>query len=320
MTRAIVLVAPFDEGHHAHAALRRRALERLGWTVSCVNLLQPKGIGGWFRRSGWEKTLSQAVQRRPAVVLALGVPGLDATMVRALKSPETTWINWFPEESNGADLGERAGAFDQVFASGSDLAETLQAALGRPVELLPPACDPSVHRPNPDRTQQYRANVVFAGRATRRRELLLAQLVEFGLALWGPGWRESALRDYCRGEVTNTEEFVRAYAGASVAVNIHHRSDQDDEPRQGCNQRLFEIAGIGVPQVVDARGDLPRWFQLGSEVEMFESAAELRGVVEALIGDSARAEELGAASRRRALSEHTYMHRLRALLSVVPAE
>ncbi|MEK6688885.1 MAG: hypothetical protein AABZ01_10570, partial [Gemmatimonadota bacterium] len=225
MTRAIVLVAPFDEGHHAHAALRRRALERLGWTVSCVNLLQPKGLGGWFRRSGWEKALAQAVQRRPAVVLALGVPGLDATMVRALKSPETTWINWFPEETNGADLAERAEAFDQVFASGSDLAETLQVALGRPVELLPPACDPSVHRPNPDRTQQYRANVVFAGRATRRRELLLAQLVEFGLALWGPGWRESALRDYCRGEVTNTEEFVRADAGASVAVTIHKRSD-----------------------------------------------------------------------------------------------
>jgi hypothetical protein len=43
-------------------------------------------------------------------------------------------------------------------------------------------------------------------------------------------------------------------------------------------------------------------------------------VVEALIGDSARAEELGAASRRRALSEHTYMHRLRALLSGVPEE
>lgn len=320
MTRTIVLVAAFDEGHHAHAALRRRALERLGWTVTCVNLLQPKGLGGWFRRSGWEKTLSQAVERRPAVVLALGVPGLDATTVRALKSRETTWINWFPEESNGADLIERAEAFDQVFASGSDLAETLQAALGRAVGLLPAACDPSVHRPNPDRTQQYRANVVFAGRATQRRELLLAQLVEFGLALWGPGWRESALRDYCRGEVTSTEEFVRAYAGASVAVNIHHRSDQDAEPRRGCNQRLFEIAGIGVPQVVDARGDLPRWFRLGTELEMFESAAELRSVVEALIGDSARAEALGAASRRRALSEHTYIHRLRTLLRVVPAE
>lgn len=314
MTRSIVLVAAFDEGPHAHAAFRRRALERLGWTVTCVNVLQARGLTDWLRRRGWEKHLAQAVERAPEVVLALGVPALDPTTVQALKSRETTWINWFPEQSNGDDLLDRAAAYDQVLASGSDLQQTLEAALGHPVGLLPPACDPSVHRPNPLRTQQYRANVVFAGRATHRRELLLAGLVEYGLALWGPGWREGGLRDYCRGEVTNTEEFVRAYAGASVAVNIHHRDEGEDQPRHGCNQRLFEIAGIGVAQVVDARGDLPRWFDPFEEVQAFDSAEELRGQVEALIHDPTRAEELGAAGRRRALSEHTYMHRITSLL------
>ena len=35
-----------------------------------------------------------------------------------------------------------------------------------------------------------------------------------------PGWRRTKLRDYCRGELLSHEDYIRAYAGASVAVNV----------------------------------------------------------------------------------------------------
>jgi hypothetical protein len=170
-------------------------------------------------------------------------------------------VNWFPHDLRGCfDAIAVAAAYDRVYAAGSDIAGKLKEAVNHDVDVLPLGADPSLYRPLRARDQQYRANVVFAGTATPRREALLAQLVEFGLAIWGAGWRKTSLRDYCRGEQVRTEEFVRAYAGATVAVNIHHRLGED-EVEATCNQRLFEIASVGVLQVVDYRLDLDRWFR-----------------------------------------------------------
>ena len=181
------------------------------------------------------------------------------------------------------------------------------------------AADPSVYKPMRSR-DQYRANVVFAGPATPRRERLLGELIEFGLALWGPGWRRTSLRDYCRGEQLDTENFVRAYAGASVAVNIHRSADAEPAVKEcGVNQRTFEVAAIGVPQVVDYRGDLERHFVDRKEVLVYRSVEEMRALVEAALQDPAAAETVAGAGRQRVLQEHTYMHRLRRLLDIVRA-
>jgi spore maturation protein CgeB len=155
---------------------------------------------------------------------------------------------------------------------------------------------------------------VFAGSATPRRERLLSELVEFGLALWGPGWRKTSLRDYCRGEAPSTAEYVNAYGGATVAVNIHHVAVENDPREAACNRRLFEVAAMGIAQVVDDRGDLPRYFDPGHEVAVFRDAAELRETVRGLLEDPAEVDRLGAAARARQLQDHTYMHRLRQLL------
>ena len=314
----VVLVAAFDDAHHAHGSQRKRALERLGCQVTAVNLLQAGGKRLLFRRRGWQDELARALSGDPApdLVLVIGSPRSEGNILNQMRegSP-STWVNWFPEGlGNHEHLAEEAAWYDHVFVVGTDVAEHLEPRLRRPIALLPLACDPSVYRPDPERGQLYRANVVFAGRATRRRERLLAQLVEFGLALWGPGWRQTALRDYCRGETVATEEFVRAYAGASVAVNIHHTTEETNGPQASCNQRLFEIAAIGVPQVVDARGDLGRWFEPGEELDVFGSVEEMKHQVAAILHHPPLGEVLGANARRRVLREHTYMHRLRRLL------
>jgi spore maturation protein CgeB len=253
---------------------------------------------------------------QPDLVLVIGAPELDADLVEHLASgTRARWVNWFPNDLRTAyDAIAVADAYDTVYATGADVAERLGEALNREVEVLPFGCDPSVYRPLRSRDQQYRANVVFAGAATRRREVLLAELVEFGLAIWGPGWRKTSLRDYCRGELQRTDEFVRAYAGASVAVNIHHTADGGDVQEASCNQRLFEIASIGVLQVVDSRKDLERWFVPGDEVLVFESGAALKRTVEDALQDLAAGERIAIAGRQRLLAEHTYMHRMKRIL------
>jgi len=319
--RSALLVAPADAGLHAHAALRRRALERLGWTVHHVNSGREGGllsrlVGGSDLRARLARALDAA---RPDLVLVAGEQALGVDTIAALR-PRTAarWVAWFPHGLESAEsLWEEAQGYDRVFASGSDVAGLLAERRRDTPEWLAPACDPSVHRPL-RAGGEFRANVVFAGRATARREALLVQLVEFGLAVWGPGWRGTSLRDYCRGERMVMDDFLRAYGGASVAVNIHHTADGALAGRDtGCNRRVFELAAIGAAQVVDDRADLHGAFTEGEEVRVFRSAHELREHVQALLHDLPGAEAMGEAARRRAIAEHTYMHRLRQLVRAV---
>jgi spore maturation protein CgeB len=312
----VLVVAEFDDAHHAHAAQRCRALERLGCQVEAFDLLERPGLLSRLAGSDPRSRLRKAVEAaRAEIVLVIGGQQLDRTLVEQLAAATSIpWVNWFPDDLRTVDdVIRRAPAYDRIFVAGSDVAERVGAALGRPVEVVSLAADPSIYRPLRSR-DQYRANVVFAGSATARRVTLLSGLVEFGLALWGPGWRRTPLRDYCRGEAPSTEEYVRAYGGASVAMNIHHTAAGNGSDEAFVNQRLFEVAAIGVPQIVDQRGDLARHFEPGKHLLVFRDADELRETVRSTLQDLAAAAELGAAARRETLARHTYMHRMKQVL------
>jgi spore maturation protein CgeB len=314
----VLLVGAFDEAMHAHAGLRRRALERLGCKVTCFNLTASGGLVSRLRRVGLHDRMSRALrQSDPALVLVLEGTQLPPPLVAELKrTSEALWVNWFCDERRThSSIASLAAAYDLVFVAGSAVVEAGENIGLPPLRYLPPGCDPSVHRPMRSR-DQFRANVVFAGTATPHRERLLSELVEFGLAVWGPGWRKTRLRDYCRGELLEHADYIRAYAGASVAVNVQCSGDcEGADP--GCNRRLFEIAAIGVPQVVEDRPDIHRHFREGSEILVARAQSDFRGLLAEALQDRAWSEQVAAGARQRALKEHTYMHRLSALLQEV---
>ena len=312
----ILLVARFDEKLNYHNQLRRRALERLGCSVATLDPEQTGWLAKVARADLRTRLLKALEQRRPDLVLVIGCEQVNAWMVQELKSKGSgRWVNWFPGDlrSLGA-MQSLQGAYDHLFVEGTDLASHLGRAEGKRVSYLPPGCDPSVHKPMRARGP-FRANVVFAGTATPERERLLSEVVEFGLALWGQGWRKSSLRDYCRGELPTAEDYVRAYAGASIAVNIHRTFDRDPaHDSRGVNQRVFELAAIGVAQVVDRRGDLEGLFEDGTHVLVFQTPTELKGLVKRALQEDSYRERLAAAARQQALQFHTYMHRMTFLL------
>lgn len=319
MTRPrVLLVAAFDEAHHAHALHRARALERLGCEVHEFDLEWRPGLLQRLRATGdLHVRLAETVRDTdPELVLVIG--GTDvltpARLAGVRQGNSVPWVNWFPDDLRTVvRAAEHAGHYDTVFAAASDVAGALGGALGHPVHLLPLAADPSVYRPVRSR-DLYRANVVFAGRASRRREVLLAELVEFGLAIWGPGWRRTSLRDYCRGEVPGTGDYIRAYGGATLGINIHHTTPEAAQPEAHCNQRVFELAAMNVPQLVDQRTDLERWFTPGQDLLVYRDGAELRAMVGDLLHDPIRLETMAASARRELLARHTYMHRMSDLL------
>jgi len=316
---SVLLVAAFDDAHHVHAVHRARALERLGCEVEEFDLLWRPGVLQRFSAGDVYARLARTVgEVRPDLVVVIGGGDhLDPERVDRIRADHgARWINWFPDDLRTVlRAAQHAAVYDQAVASSSDVAGALAGALGRPVEVLPLAADPSVYRPMRSR-DQFRANVVFSGRASRRREGLLAELVEFGLAIWGPGWRRTSLRDYCRGEVPSTADYVRAYGGATVAINIHHTTPEAAQPEAHCNQRVFELAAMGVAQVVDERSDLLRLFTPGRDYLSFRTGAELKAIVAELLHDTARQDAMTASARRELLARHTYMHRMKELLRI----
>jgi spore maturation protein CgeB len=314
--RSVLFIAEFDDVYHAHATQRRRALERLGAKVTVFDLTARPSLLERFRAGDLGKRLERVLDEvQPDLVLVNGDDAIDEALVDRLRGrARARWINWLSHDLRQvSEAIVLARPFDHIYAVGTDVAAEMADRLGRTVDVLAFGADPSVYRPIKTR-DQYRANVVFAGTATPRRERLLSDLAEFGLAVWGPGWRKTTLRDYCRGEVPSTDEYLKAYAGATVAVNIHHVLVENDPREASCNQRVFELAAMGAAQVVDDRGDLPRCFEEGREVSVFRDAAELRQCVRDLIESPADAERLGQSARARLLQDHTYMHRMRQLL------
>lgn len=315
----ILYVAPVDDADLAHHGLIRRALERLGTTLLHID----PNNAGWLERlvrRDLEHRLRTSIQQHvPDLVVVAGhgvVPGAVVDQVRP--GFGARWVQILGESVGDLQATTReAMAYDHVFVGGTGIVKALDRNGMKHGHYLAVGCDPSVHKPLRARGP-FRANVVFAGQATLRRERFLSELVEYGLALWGPGWRKTSLRDYCRGELPSTEDFVRAYAGATVAVNIH-RSEADDATGAGTavNRRLFEVAAIGVPQVVDARADLPLHFEDGPEVLVYTTVEQLRGQVKRAIQEDKYRERLATNSRQRAIRQHTYMHRMSELLGLV---
>jgi spore maturation protein CgeB len=319
--RSVLVLAELDDAHRANVAHRVRALERLGARTRAFNLEARPSLLSRFRDGDLPRRIERAIdEHEPSLVLVVGGEALDEDLVDRLRArSRARWITWLPDDLRTAPAAAaRARAFDGIYAIGTDVAAELSERLGRTVDVLSLAADPSVYRPI--RTKdKYRANVVFAGTATPRRERLLSELVGYGLAIWGPGWRRTSLRDYCRGEVPSTDEYINAYAGASVAVNIHHAAVEGDPLEASCNLRLFELAAMGLAQVVDERGDLARHFAAGREVAPFRDGRELKDVVRHLLENPGDAERLGHGARSRLLHDHTWMHRVRHLLLDQPA-
>lgn len=304
----VLLVAKFNPRYHRTGGAIREALAGLGCEVACLEE-RSRGLDAVLRRS-LQARLGAALRRhRPDLVLVFKGATLDPEAIDALRPlSRARWVNWFPDSPHLLDLSLRIGrAYDRCFIFDSSMVDR-HRALGRAAEYLAEGCDPAYHRPLPD-PRWPRHRLAFVGSREPFREAALHAVEDLGLGIWGP--------DRPAGPLYG-DDFIRAFSNADVALNIHQFFGEPGGRGwygTGANRRTFELAAIGTAQLCDAKADVARHFLEDSEIVLFRSVAELRTKAERLLAEPAWRADLGQRARARALREHTWSHRLSALLA-----
>lgn len=171
---------------------------------------------------------------------------------------------------------------------------------------------PTVHVPAPPASRP--GDVCFIGNRDPKRDRFLASLLIRGFRPTVVGnyflrhrlfWRYPA----CFRPAVANDRMGRVYAAHRVSLNIHA-----EVLRQGTNMRTFECAAYGIPQLVEYRPGIERFFTPGEEIATFSDEAEMLERLSGLLAEPSRAAGMAARARRRALREHSYHRRAVSLL------
>ena len=324
MTGRVGVIGPNDEDDFAaNIADGLRDLGRETITLgraSAPTLPGPAGTAvqmlGAHRRIA--PHLERKVVRRAVdagVDVAITVTSLHPATVHALQQNGIRTALWFPDAvSNLGPLWMFSAPYDGVFFKEPALVDRLRSLLTLPVHYLPEACNPGIHRLPETLDAAVAGKVVVVGNLHPIRARLLERLSADGvpLAIYGnprDKERNPSLARFHTGSYVRGVAKSAVFRSAAAVLNNLHPAEID-----GMNCRLFEATASGGAVISEWRRELPKLFDIGSEVLAFENYDELLERLRFAIEHPEEMRTLGDAASRRAHGEHTYAHRLTDLL------
>jgi spore maturation protein CgeB len=215
--------------------------------------------------------------------------------------------------------GAEPGEYDLVVCNSEGGLGRLRELGARRAEAIFWGADPELFRPLP---VEKTTDVYFYGYGEKFRADWIESMVvkpsgrltDASFTLGGNDFRRNIANARYAGDVP-FNVFPNAISAARINLNITRRPHATVPASS--TSRPFELAMAGATIVSNPHAGIERWFEPGSELVVVESVDEAVSAYEGLLGDSARAEELGRAARERALDEHTYVHRARRLLELL---
>lgn len=99
-----------------------------------------------------------------------------------------------------------------------------------------------------------------------------------------------------------------AYARGRIAINVSQAGEEE-----GVSHKPFQIAAASVPMVHIRRRGLDELFDIGTEIESFDTPRHARDQITALLNDPKRRTAMAAAARSRMERDHTWSNRLVAM-------
>ncbi len=342
----ILVVSPVYGGSWPIAECAWRALARLGHDVRFLDLAgfhdglrqldlfaarraRGRRLEGRYCEVLGEGVVAAVEAAEPDLVLALAQAPLGPAALEEIGRLGAIRVLWFVEDFRRFTYWrEVAPHYDHVFTIQQDeCLAALSAVSDARVAYLPCGFDPAVHRPLELDAEERRAlgsDVSFVGAGYRNRRHALRSFLDLDFRIWGSDWEGAAAlsRVVQRGGARiGTDESVRIFNATAVNLNLHSSTYHDGVDPTGdfVNPRTFELAGCGAFQVVDRRRLLPALLAEGDEVAVAANVAEMRELTRHFLAHPDERRAMAERMRRRALAEHTYDHRVRAMLGAIVA-
>ncbi|MBD0315192.1 MAG: glycosyltransferase [Nitrospiraceae bacterium] len=269
-------------------------------------------------------TVTHLAEDPPDLVLALAQAPLNLAVLEHLRKKKFVTAMWFVENFRHLTYWQQlAAGYDYWFViQQADCREAIGRAGARDVNYLPMAADPSLHHPRiPTAAEldEFGADVSFVGAGYANRRALLPRWLrpDWTFKLWGNEWEgadDLAPVLQRNGARIDSETCVKVFNATAVNLNLHSCGTDGLDPQADfVNPRTFELAACGAFQLVDHRSLLSDLFA-PEEVVQFSRADDVPSLIAAWLHDPDGRRALGEAARQRVLREHTYEHRMSALL------
>ncbi len=160
--------------------------------------------------------------------------------------------------------------------------------------------------------QRQHAEMVCFIEATRRLRVEGAlRLLSEGLHVYGDdAWREYLTPERCHSYLNYTNNMPAFYHQCEVNVNI-----TSIQMQHAVNQRVFDCPAAGGFLLSDAQADSSTLFEPDSEAAVYHSWDECLSLLRFYRRHPASRMPIIQKAQRRILAEHTYAHRLGAIVS-----
>jgi spore maturation protein CgeB len=272
-------------------------------------------------------TMAQLAEDPPDLVLSLAQAPLILPALEHLRRKKFLTAMWFVENYRHLTYWQQlAAGYDFWFVIQQEpCIAALKQAGAKEVRYLPMAADPSVHRPlelTQDEREEYGSDVSFVGAGYANRREIFPRLLghDWTFKLWGNEW--DGATDLIpvlqrNGARIDTDTCQKVFNASAVNLNLHSWAGAGLDPDGDfVNPRTFELAASGAFQLTDRRSLMSNLFT-ESEMATVSSPDELPGKIARWLAEPEQRVAMAAEARRRVLAEHTYVHRMRDLLSKI---
>lgn len=290
-----------NAGHNVARFIHNRA----GWKIRLKKSLSL----GDYRQDLALSFLELCVRHRPELIVFVSPffthQSLFDVLGQVPGSP--VLIGWEGENFDQA-VREKTAHLDQLFFTDTgyiDKSEHIE--LGCPVDYLPHGYSEKLfHRIDVPRDQMP----FFVGIPNPARVTLFASLRE-SCAIYGAHWDAKLLSQHrVRNRRIALKDLHRFYNQTSAALTVF----SPETNISGMNMRVFEASACGALVLTDAMRDLPLCYEVGTEVLVYRSAAELDGYLRALREDPDCYRAVAEAGYQRTLADHGYQARAQRIV------
>ncbi len=303
------------------------AYRRLGWQVSLLDdrAYVSRGIPGTVGKALWilerdhrithrTRSLGEILRRRARGcdhVITVKGEYFNPEDVAAV-SASVPFVNWHPDHPVLDQAYVCIPHYTAFCPKDSWSTQRLRAMGFLNVTTLPHASDPQVLYGRREEPAEPSCSVVAGMYPYRRHWVEQARALGLRVEMWGSTLGEELPAVTARAKQAVGPEQGRALRTGCFTLNTHAPKDV-----AGGNQRVFDAAAAGAPQLTERLPESLRHFEPDTEIAVFEDREEFESQVKELVASPALRDRLARNSHERLRAEHTYEHRIHTILGLL---